>query len=94
MSEIDIINDYKKTVKRLQQECTEKTDAIIVLGERLHRYKQAVKEIKDIAETCNKTSRCFNCKYFRWCADIDITEGYSYEVVNFILKKCEEVNVL
>ena len=57
MSEIDIINDYKNTVQRLQQECTEKTDTIIVLGKQLHRYKQTIENIEEY---------CKNHKYTGW----------------------------
>ena len=35
-----IIDDQKKTIHRLQQECTEKTNAIIALGEQLSRKEQ------------------------------------------------------
>ena len=56
-----IIDDQKETIHRLQQECTEKTNAIIALGERLkakeqecEKYKQTLTDIKDITEKqCN-----------------------------------------
>lgn len=48
MSEIDVINDYQNIVKRLQQECTEKTNAIIALGERLQAKEQGCEELKEI----------------------------------------------
>lgn len=48
MSEIDVINDYQNIVKRLQQECTEKTNAIIALGERLQAKEQECEELKEI----------------------------------------------
>ena len=35
-----IIDDQKKTIHRLQQECTEKTNAIIALGEQLKAKEQ------------------------------------------------------
>ena len=35
-----IIDDQKETIHRLQQECTEKTNAIIALGEQLSRKEQ------------------------------------------------------
>ena len=34
-----IIDDQRKTIHRLQDECTEKTNAIIALGERLDQLK-------------------------------------------------------
>ena len=56
MKEI-IINDQKNTIHRLQQECTEKTNAIIALGEQLkakeqecEKLKETLAEIKEIAE--------------------------------------------
>lgn len=82
MSEIDVINDYKDMIKRLQQECTEKTNVIIFLGEQLHRYKQVIEEIKKIAEkyvnNCNFSWGCEKCSY----------ECYSQQII----QKCEEVN--
>ena len=41
-----IINDQKNTIHRLQQECTEKTNAIIALGERLKAKEQECEELK------------------------------------------------
>lgn len=42
-----IINDQKNTIHRLQQECTEKTNAIISLGEQLKRKEQECEKIKN-----------------------------------------------
>ena len=41
-----IIDDQKKTIHRLQQECTEKTNAIIALGEQLKRKEQELNDYK------------------------------------------------
>ena len=41
-----IIDDQKETIHRLQQECTEKTNAIIVLGERLKAKEQECEGLK------------------------------------------------
>ena len=41
-----IIEDYKNTISRLQQECTEKTNAIIALGEQLKAKEQEFEELK------------------------------------------------
>ena len=38
--QIIIIDDQKETIHRLQQECTEKTNAIIALGEQLKAKEQ------------------------------------------------------
>lgn len=47
-----IIDDQKKTIYRLQDECTEKTKAIIALGKQLKRKEQELKlaenHIKDL----------------------------------------------
>lgn len=42
-----IIDDQKKTIHRLQDECTEKTNAIIALGEQLKAKDQECEELKD-----------------------------------------------
>ena len=41
-----LIEDYKQTIERLQKECTEKTNAIIALGEQLKAKEQECKELK------------------------------------------------
>ena len=41
-----IIDDQKKTIHRLQDECTEKTNAIIALGEKLKIKEQECEELK------------------------------------------------
>lgn len=41
-----IIDDQKETIRRLQQECTEKTNAIIALGEQLKAKEQECEELK------------------------------------------------
>ena len=60
-----IIDDQKKTIHRLQQECTEKTNAIIALGEQLARKTQECKKLKkEIRELSNaklKLSRILDC---------------------------------
>jgi predicted nuclease with TOPRIM domain len=42
-----IIDDQKKTIHRLQDECTEKTNAIIALGEQLKRSEQECEKLKE-----------------------------------------------
>lgn len=44
-----IIDDQKETIHRLQQECTEKTDTIIALGEQLKAKEQECEELKEEA---------------------------------------------
>ena len=58
-----IIDDQKKTIHRLQDECTEKTNAIIALGEQLQRKQQSeeklVKQIQTICEFINNRPETF-----------------------------------
>ena len=42
-----LIEDYRQTIERLQKECTEKTNAIIALGERLKAKTQECEQIKE-----------------------------------------------
>ena len=42
-----IIDDKNETIHRLQQECTEKTNAIIALGEQLKAKEQECEELKE-----------------------------------------------
>ena len=53
-----IIDDQKETIHRLQQECTEKTNAIIALGERLKAKEQECEELKEEIKT--NGFGCFN----------------------------------
>ena len=41
-----LIEDYKQTIERLQKECTEKTNAIIALGEQLKAKEQECEALK------------------------------------------------
>ena len=58
-----IIDDQKKTIHRLQDECTEKTNAIIALGEQLQRKQQSeeklVKQIQTICDFINNRPETF-----------------------------------
>lgn len=42
-----LIEDYRQTIERLQKECTEKTNAIIALGEQLKAKEQECEQIKE-----------------------------------------------
>lgn len=86
MSEIDLINYYKNTVQRLQQECTEKTDAIIFLGEQLNHYKQVVKEIKEIAENNMDDKQIIAVQTM-----LNGSPDAKNEVLKQIIQKCEEL---
>lgn len=45
-----IIDDQKETIHRLQQECTEKTNTIIALGEQLQAKEQECEDLKEDRE--------------------------------------------
>ena len=45
-----IIDDQKETIRRLQDECTEKNNAIIALGEHLKAKEQECEELQKIRE--------------------------------------------
>ena len=78
-----IIDDQKKTIHRLQDECTEKTNAIIALGEQLKRKEQELDKIK---ETINYYSgiHCSKCKHYKTCTTID-------DCVNTIIKEVSQI---
>ena len=55
-----IIDDQKKTIHRLQDECTEKTNAIIALGEQLEAKEQECEELKGISmKKCPKCGEVY-----------------------------------
>ena len=81
----EIINDQKNTIHRLQQECTEKTDTIIALGEQLRckeqeceKYEQTLTEVRKIAQGVRN--------YLKYPAPKDVR----YEM-DIILQKISEV---
>ena len=47
-----IIDDQKKTIHRLQGECTEKTNAIIALGEKLKIKEQEYEKLRQYHNKC------------------------------------------
>lgn len=60
-----IIDDQKETIHRLQQECTEKTNTIIALGEQLQRKTQECEELKEqlayLTEYRKQNQTCQEC---------------------------------
>ena len=59
-----LIEDYRQTIERLQQECTEKTNAIIALGEHLKAKEQECEELKEyIREREVWGDQCEFCKH-------------------------------
>ena len=54
-----IIDDLKEMIYKLQIECAEKTDNILVLGEKLHSKEQECEELKK-QNDCNCLDSC--CK--------------------------------
>ena len=83
----EIINCQKNTIHRLQQECTEKTNAIIALGERLQAKEQECKELKEqfklaepLYQSCNIKDRKIK-KYEQTLAEIkEIAEPYKMTI--------------
>lgn len=57
----EIINDQKNTIHRLQQECTEKTNAIIALGERLQAKEQECERWKKVNDEKNELLTKLGC---------------------------------
>lgn len=47
MNKQTLIDDYKLTIERLQKECTEKTNCIINLCEKLNEYDTRVKKLEE-----------------------------------------------
>lgn len=47
MNKETLIDDYKQTIERLQKECTEKTNCIINLCEKLIEYNTRVKKLEE-----------------------------------------------
>lgn len=100
-----IIDDQKKTIHRLQDECTEKTNAIIALGNKLTAKEQECEELKETFDGLLKVQYKLadNCKKLRQTlleireiANSDnhyFSDGtiLRYEVVNKILQKISEV---
>lgn len=78
-----IIDDQKKTIHRLQDECTEKTNAIIALGEQLKRKEQELDKIKEIINYYHGRS-CSKCKHYKTCNTID-------DCVNTIIKEVSQI---
>ena len=65
-----IIDDHKETIHRLQQECTEKTNAIIALGELLKAKEQECEELKKQLQADN----CLN-EIKKICENNDELQG-------------------
>lgn len=58
-----VIKDYQKTIKRLQQECTEKTDIIIRLGTQITDLIQREIKIEQIIKDAANAPRGFEYHY-------------------------------
>ena len=60
-----IIDDQKKTIHRLQDECTEKTNVIIALGEQLKVKEQIIEKLKEkhntMCKSCPRNISCDEC---------------------------------
>lgn len=58
---------------------------------RLEKYRQTLKEIKEIAEHCMKQDLCTFCDYNDKCYKGFEDEALSYDVCKIILEKISEV---
>ena len=54
-----LIEDYRQTIELLQKECTEKTNAIIALGEQLKAEEQECEKYEQLFDELDK--RVSNC---------------------------------
>ena len=84
-----VIEDYRQTIERLQQECTEKTNAIIALGEQLKAKEQECEELKERLERTEEDLKyqcvdCMNVKSDRYRKALEEIE----KVINNILNSC------
>ena len=93
-------NCYYKQLKRKEQECEELKKQIKIIDdetivveitekqfEEYQKLKQALTEIKEIAETCNSGVSCSACPYTKECRT-DL-EAEALGVCKMVLKKCE-----
>ena len=84
-----IIDDQKETIHRLQQECTEKTNAFIALGEQLkakeqecEKYEQTLTEVRKTAQGVRNYLKYPAPKDVRYEMDIILQKISEYEVEN------------
>ena len=63
--QIIIIDDQKETIHRLQQECTEKTNAIIALGEQLKAKEQELQAQRNF--TAQEQRKIYCVAYDKTC---------------------------
>ena len=98
-----IIDDQKETIHRLQQECTEKTNAIIALGEQLQTKEQECEEKQKtaqdaISKLCTEKSALYNeldklkrdNDLFRTCHDNEQEKRRKYEQTLAEIKEIAE----
>ena len=101
-----IIDDQKETIHRLQQECTEKTNAIIALGEQLQTKEQECEEKQKtaqdaISKLCTEKSALYNeldklkrdNDLFRTCHDNEQEKRRKYEQTLTEIKEIAEENI-
>ena len=84
------IEDYRQTIERLQKECTEKTNAIIALGEQLKAEEQECEELKKQLMQKSEVDMFFNTPIEGWSNDPCGICPHKAE--NEELKKCYKNN--
>ena len=89
MTDKQIINDQKNTILRLQQECTEKTNAIIALGEQLKAKEQECEELKK--QVCGLRPEL---KYIidKTCSKYNIEAKYYHEKIVEIINNLDKLS--
>lgn len=60
-----LIEDYRQTIERLQKECTEKTNAIIALGEHLKAKEQECEELEKYAQAQENQRETYYKEYLK-----------------------------
>lgn len=92
-----LIEDYRQTIERLQKECTEKTNAIIALGEQLKAEEQECEELKKQLMQKSEVDMFFNTPIEGWSNDPCGTcphKAENEELKEEILTKNEKIKEL
>ena len=77
-----LIEDYKQTIERLQKECTEKTNAIIALGEQLKVKEQECESLKEKYEEIKEDRYNLNMEMYTFDRYRKALEELKKEIIN------------
>lgn len=92
-----LIEDYRQTIERLQKECTEKTNAIIALGEQLKAKTQECEKLKKQLMQKSEVDMFFNTPIEGWSNDpcgICPHKAENEELKKEIINKNEKIKEL